>query len=60
MGQLGADNHPTGTRATANIRPPETGRNTLAGRSLAHKWRTMAANRLPMRDRAPRPDMYFI
>src|SRR5918994_2871724 len=31
MGQLGADNHPTGTRATANIRPPETGRNTQGG-----------------------------
>ena len=28
MGQLGADNHPTGTRATANIRPPATGRST--------------------------------
>src|ERR671923_2586375 len=28
MGQLRADNHPTGTRATANIRPPGSGRNT--------------------------------
>ena len=41
MGELGADDHPTGTRATANIRPPETGRNTQSSAVKGHS-RTLA------------------
>jgi hypothetical protein len=64
MGQLGADNHPTGTPTTANIRPPETGRNTQESWHFSppadSRFRVLAAlstmrSSLPQRTRTESP-----
>jgi hypothetical protein len=41
-------------------KPPAWLARCLVAHQLAHNWRTETANRLLMRDRAPRLGMYFI
>jgi hypothetical protein len=41
-------------------KPPARLARCVLTHQLAHNWRTETGNRLPMRDRAPRPGMYFI